>query len=85
MSKLGVFAIRDRAIDAFMNPFCAPSNGMAIRSFSDEVNRDDSPMNKHPDDYELYKLGVWDQDTGEFVNERSMLQVAKNIIVRKEK
>jgi len=38
MNKV-VVAVRDSAADAFMSPFVSPSNGMAIRSFRDEVNR----------------------------------------------
>lgn len=84
MAKLVVVAVRDRAIDCFMNPFVCPSTGMALRSFQDEVNAKDSPMNKHPDDYELYVLGSFDQESGEFVNERKLLMLAKNMVTTKE-
>jgi len=45
-----------------------PSVGVAIRSFSDEVNRKD-PENQlfnHPDDFDLYELGEFDDNTGLF-------------------
>lgn len=61
-----IFSVRDRAIDAFMQPFFAPATGAATRSFVDEVNRADSPMNQHPEDYDLYLLGTFDDSTGEF-------------------
>lgn len=86
MAKLVVVAVRDRAVDAFMNPFVVPSVGMAMRSFSDECNAKDSPMNKHPADYELHHLGFFDQESGEFLpnNDRKMLAVASNMIVPKK-
>lgn len=66
--KLLVFAVRDRAVDAFMTPMFLQAVGQAVRMFSDEVNRDaaDNVMFKHPDDYDLYQLGVYDGDTGLF-------------------
>lgn len=68
MAKLTVFAVRDRALDAFMRPFFMPTEGMAIRSFQDEVNRKDenNPLAQHPEDYDLYTLGTFDEDRGHF-------------------
>lgn len=62
--KLVLCAIRDSAMDAYMRPFAAPSTGMAVRSFQDELRRDDSEMRKHPEDYELFKLGEFDEESG---------------------
>lgn len=63
---LNVVSVKDRAADAYMRPFFVPTVGMAVRSFSDEVRRggEDNPMAKHPDDYDLYRLGTFDEDTG---------------------
>ena len=69
MAKLVVCAVRDSAVGAFNRPFFVPSIGVANRSFSDEVNRksDDNPMYAHPDDFELYELGTFDEEAGVFV------------------
>lgn len=64
--KYVVVCIRDRAVDAFMQPWFVASVGAAVRAFSDEVNKADSPMNKHPDDYDLYEVAQFDDATGEF-------------------
>lgn len=65
--QLFVVAVFDRAAQAFSRPFFCPSLGLAIRSFSDEVNRDsaDNPMFKHADDYDLFHIGGFDDSTGE--------------------
>lgn len=65
--KYVIVSIKDLAVGAFMRPFFAPSTGAAVRSFGDEVKRADSEMAKHPEDYELYKLGEWDDSDGAFV------------------
>ena len=64
--KLLVFAVRDSAVGAYNRPFFLQSRGVAVRSFSDEVNNPESPMHKHPSDYELFVLGTWDEDSAHF-------------------
>lgn len=64
MSSQYMVAVKDRAMDLFMRPFFVPHRQAAIRSFTDEINRVDSEMWKHPDDYDLYYLDVWDESTG---------------------
>ena len=61
-----VVAVKDRAADAFGRPFFLPTAGMAVRSFMDEVNREaeDNQLHKHPDDFDLYQLGTYDDSTG---------------------
>ena len=66
--KLNIYAIRDRATDQFGNPMFMVANGQAIRSFADEVNREDATnqLYQHPEDFDLYELGSYDTDTGAF-------------------
>lgn len=66
--KMIVCTIKDRAADAYGRPFYVPAVGVAIRSFQDEVNRpsDDSQIYQHPDDFDLFELGSFDDGTGQF-------------------
>lgn len=64
MTVLFVCAVRDRALDAFMQPFFTQSLGVAERSFGDEVNRAESPMHAHANDYDLHLIGTYDDATG---------------------
>lgn len=80
-SKRVVVCVRDSALGAFMNPFVAPSLGMAQRSFSDEVNRKDSEMNRHPGDYEMWYVADFDDVTAEFSTvERRCIARAQDLI-----
>jgi len=63
MGTLVMCAVRDSAVNAFARPFCVPSTAVAIRGFRDEVNRKGSEMNNHPADYELFEVGMFDEDT----------------------
>lgn len=57
-------AIRDSAIDAFGTPIFVVATGAAVRSFSDEINREGSVFGAHPADYELYLLGRFNDGSG---------------------
>jgi hypothetical protein len=67
--KLIICSVRDSAADAFGRPFFMSSVGIAIRSFTDEVNNEtpDNPLNKHPKDFALYELGEYDDNTAMIV------------------
>lgn len=66
--KLSLCSVKDRAADAYGRPMFVPSSGVAIRSFSDEINRvaDDNQLYNHPDDFDLYEFGVFDDNSGTF-------------------
>jgi len=66
--KLTLCTVKDRAADAYGRPMFVPSTGIAIRSFSDEINRadQDNQMYNHSDDFDLYELGEFDDNTGLF-------------------
>jgi hypothetical protein len=67
MTILTIVAVKDRAVDAYNRPFYVPTIGAAIRSFTDEVNRNESEMNAHPEDYDLYEMGTFCDQTGTFL------------------
>lgn len=71
-----MMAIKDRALDAYMRPFFAHSVGQAVRMFQDEINNNQGEMHKHPDDYDLYHLGLWDDKTATFAACEAPEQVA---------
>lgn len=62
-----ICAVRDRATVSFGQPIFVVALGEAHRSFVDEVNRDGSPFNAHPEDYDLYELGTYDDGIGRIV------------------
>lgn len=68
--KLEMFAIRDKQLDAFMNPWGAQAIGQAVRMFTDEINNKDGTMYKHPADYDLYHIGTF-HDNGTLIQDGS--------------
>lgn len=73
-----IVAIFDRALGAYGRPAFVPAVGAAIRSFQDEVNRVDpqNDLNKHPDDFELFGLGSYDDATGCFTTDGPPMSLA---------
>lgn len=64
-----LFAIKDTAVGCFNRPFCARHRGEAMRLFTDEVNSSDAqnPLAKHPKDFELYSVGMFDDSDGSLI------------------
>lgn len=86
--KLQVFAVRDRAMNGYLQPFFLQSEGLAIRSFTDEINRADpkNPMFAHADDYDLYHLGTFDDETGTFATKQpKQICIGKQVAIRDTK
>lgn len=65
MSKKMLFAVRDNKAGYFMSPFCAVSAGYAERAFIDACNDTRTELCKHPEDYTLYRLGHFNEVTGD--------------------
>jgi hypothetical protein len=63
-----VIVVRDLKAEAFGRPMFVPALGSAIRSFTDEVNRnhEDNQMFHHCGDFELFHLGVFNDTDGSF-------------------
>lgn len=59
-----LFGVYDSKALAFLQPFFSVSNGAAIRAFEDVVRDGQSPISKHPGDYQLYELGQFDDRSG---------------------
>ncbi len=64
--KLQVYSIYDKAIASYARPFFFQTEGQAMRTFQDLVLDPESELAKHSEDYALFKLGSFDDSTGEF-------------------
>lgn len=66
--RLVAVTIKDLATGAFMQPTFHHHPAQAVRAFTDEVNREDktSLLYQHPEDFEMWQLSFWDDQTGTF-------------------
>jgi hypothetical protein len=60
----GIYAIKD-AKSAFMSCTVDVNDATAIRNFEHAVRLPDSILSSHANDFALYKVGVYDDGSGE--------------------
>lgn len=59
-----LYAVHDKAVNAFLPPFACRARGEAMRSFVDACTDVRHAFNKHADDYVLYELAAFDEGSG---------------------
>lgn len=66
MSIKLIYSVRDSKAGIFFPPFLQLSESEAIRNFTDVANQKDKGIGLHPEDYCLFYMGTFDDNTGEF-------------------
>lgn len=86
MKVLEMYAVYDSAAGYYGQPFFCRSKSEAVRLFSDAVGDDKSPYHKHPGDFSLFFVGLWDDNTGVVTPETVTARVisALECVVRPE-
>ena len=84
--RLEIYSVFDEAAKAFGTPFFMQNDMMAARAFSDLANDANSTVFKHPSDYKLYKIGVFNDETAsiESTEVPELIAHADNAIHNKE-
>jgi len=62
--KLNLYSVRDTVAATFCRPFAAVNNGIALRDFDIAARDPASQIAKTPQDFALYLVGTFDEDTG---------------------
>lgn len=78
--KIHLVAIRDIKTNMFSNPSAVSSLGGAIRDFGDQCRSENKQdlIAKHPEDFELYQLGEYDNESGKLTNDLKQIAVGSN-------
>ena len=63
--KVSIYAVYDVASGVYDGPFPGVADGAVIRDFTDMCKKGDSKMGQHPEDFTLFKVGTWNDGTGE--------------------
>lgn len=58
------FAVFDEKAKIYSGPFLEVTEGTAIRAIEDAIKSPDHPFARHPSDFSLHRLGVFDDATG---------------------
>lgn len=62
--ELKAFSIRDQKAEVFNTPFFQKTHGEAERAFRELLSDPKSMPSKYPDDYDLYFIGTYNDQTG---------------------
>ena len=73
-----IFAIKDLKMN-FGGVFVAPNRAAAIRLFADTVNNKGSMLNTHAEDFDLYDIGDFNDDTGEITSKVTFIEHASSL------
>lgn len=68
--KLLAFCVRDEKASVYGHPFFMSTRGLAMRTFSEWVKDPNTPVGKHPEDYRLYAIGLYDDESALMVPEQ---------------
>lgn len=63
---LKAFSIRDQKVGVYNMPWFKTSHGEAERDFRTICNDEKSKINMYPEDFDLYHIGEYDDNTGVF-------------------
>lgn len=70
-----IYSIFDTCALTYDAPFLAVSDSVAIRQIKDVISMRDTILKRHPEDYQLFKLGSLDKSTGVLYPERMPLRI----------
>lgn len=62
--KLNLYSIFDTASGIWDRPMTAQSDGEMLRAFGDIAVNQEHPIGQHPEDYSLFRVGIWDNNKG---------------------
>lgn len=69
--RFRVFSVFDNAAKVYLPLFQCQSEGVALRAFRDAVNSPSHEFSKHRADFALFKVGEFDDGSGQFVQDKT--------------
>lgn len=81
-----IYSIFDTASGIYMRPFTMASDGQVLRMFKDIACDADHDIGKHPEDYSVFRIGEYDDNTGEIKPEiKTCLATALEMVAQSRK
>ena len=82
--QLKAFSVYDKKADAFIPPFYYHMEAQAVRTFKDMVSNVDHAFGRHPEDYDLYAINVFDDASGRFKDDCTPRLVLSGVEARSQ-
>lgn len=58
-----IYSVYDSKAECYLTPFFAPTAGVALRMFTQAAQDENHEFHKHAEDYTLFEIGEFDQDS----------------------
>ena len=68
--ELSLYSVYDKKAQSYGNPFTAVNDQVAERMFQQLSSDPQSTVAAHPTDFELYKIAVFNTETGHLTSEK---------------
>lgn len=78
MFPIGLYSFYDKLAKAFLPPFPAENDDVAIRTFEHALKQDNR-YGQHPQDYWLYRIGLFHQDSGVIEPEKDVVRIHEGV------
>jgi len=72
-----VFTVYDSKSEAYLQPFFLQTVGQAVRSITDCVRDSNHQFNRHPEDYTLFEIGSFEDNTAVFEVHKTPVSLGK--------
>ena len=80
---LQIYTIYDEKALCYSKPMMHTNEGVAVRDFRQAVNSPGTPFSAFPEDFVLFHVGTFDDNTGEIVHNRPTL-VCNGMMLREQ-
>lgn len=75
-----LYAIFDRARMAYLGIMEKPNMRCALRDFEQLATSDQSLIKRTPEDFAMYKIGEFDEESGELINDKQKIAEATEYV-----
>jgi len=63
-----IYTVRDSKAEAYLQPFFAINDNIAMRMMLDTANDQTTLFYKHPEDFQIFVIGKFNEKTGEITS-----------------
>lgn len=77
-----MYSVRDSKGEIFHPPFYQKTHGEAERTFNKLVHDDKSMIAQYPDDFDLYYLGEYDDQSGKISSLNTPQHITKAVMLK---
>jgi len=78
-----IFSVFDSKAEGYLQPFMLSSKGEALRGFINLANKPEHDFHIHAEDFTLFELGSFDDQTAKFELEKTPLSLGNALEFKK--